>query len=144
MLIVVLLSAHTKLPSANAVAFSVKPLPGIIFFEPVVSKMAASMEETANTNKYTVWNLAGNCLSEKAFDYAMKGYQYLGNKKLISNKKILSSLIFSKSSTQKRLYVIDICIRKILFNTLRVHGKNSGNEYATNFSNQDESTAVPV
>jgi hypothetical protein len=42
-------------------------------------------------------------------------------------------------SSQKRLFVIDLSNYKVLHNTLVAHGRNSGRETATSFSNQNES-----
>lgn len=77
-------------------------------------------------------------LSEPALEYAMKGYNYLLSKGLIV-KNILSICDFSQPSRNKRLYVIDMATKKLLFNTYVAHGRNSGAEYATSFSNKPES-----
>lgn len=78
-------------------------------------------------------------LSEKAFNYAYKGYEYLKLKGKIGNENILSIVDFSKPSSQKRLFVIDIKNFKILFNTYVAHGQGSGAAMATSFSNIPES-----
>ena len=38
--------------------------------------------------------------------------------------------------TKKRLYIIDVESKKLLYNTYVAHGRNSGSEYATSFSNE--------
>jgi hypothetical protein len=43
------------------------------------------------------------------------------------------------SSNTKRLWVIDLNDKKVLFNSLVAHGKNTGEEFATNFSNTESS-----
>jgi hypothetical protein len=43
------------------------------------------------------------------------------------------------SSNAKRLWVIDLTTNKILYNSLVAHGRNTGDEYAKNFSNAPES-----
>jgi hypothetical protein len=78
-------------------------------------------------------------LSEEAFTNAWKGYQYLLNKKMISRASYLTICDYSQSSRQKRLYILDIATQKLLINTYVAHGKNSGAEYATSFSNTVES-----
>lgn len=77
-------------------------------------------------------------LSEPALEYAMKGYTYLQEKGMVS-KNILSICDFSQPSRNKRLYIIDMESRKLLYNTYVAHGKNSGAEFATSFSNTAES-----
>lgn len=92
-----------------------------------------------NSNNYRLWQLAKTGLSEKAFNFAMKGYAFLKQGNQLSIKNIISIVDFSKPSTQKRLYIVDINEGKVLYNTLVAHGRNSGNEYANEFSNQPES-----
>lgn len=77
-------------------------------------------------------------LNIKALEYALKGYNYLLSKGQLG-KNILSICDFSQSSKKKRLYIIDLVNRKLLLNTYVAHGKNSGSEYATSFSNKSES-----
>ena len=82
-------------------------------------------------------NISG--LSEQAFSYAVKGYEYLKSKGKIDNDNILSIVDFSRPSSQKRLFVIDLKSFKILFNTYVAHGQKSGTAMATQFSNIPES-----
>jgi hypothetical protein len=58
---------------------------------------------------------------------------------MISRQNYLTVCDFSQSSKQKRLYIIDVENSALLINTYVAHGKNSGAEYATSFSNTPES-----
>ncbi|HWR33904.1 MAG TPA: murein L,D-transpeptidase catalytic domain family protein, partial [Chitinophagaceae bacterium] len=78
-------------------------------------------------------------LSEEAFTNAWKGYQKLLKLKRINRSDYLTVCDFSQSSGQKRLYIIDIANSRLLINTYVAHGRNSGGEYATKFSNTPES-----
>ena len=78
-------------------------------------------------------------LSRQAFDYALKGFNYLLAKGKIANNNIISIVDFSEPSSKKRLFIIDLKNYKILFNTYVAHGQNSGKEFAGNFSNAPES-----
>ncbi len=78
-------------------------------------------------------------LSRQAFDYALKGFNYLIAKGKIVNNSIISIVDFSETSDKKRLFIIDLKNYKILFNTYVAHGQNSGKEFADNFSNKPES-----
>jgi L,D-transpeptidase-like protein len=49
---------------------------------------------------------------------------------------LLTIIDYSKISSEKRLWVIDLNREKVLFNTWVSHGKNSGSLSATSFSNQ--------
>lgn len=81
-------------------------------------------------------NLAG--LNKAAFEYALKGYDYLKRKKLIQSP-LISICDFSQSSRRKRFYIIDLEEMKLLVNTYVAHGRNSGGEFAKSFSNSPES-----
>jgi L,D-transpeptidase catalytic domain len=78
-------------------------------------------------------------LSKEAFDYAWKGYLYLSGNNKISRSTYLTICDFSQSSIQKRLYIIDVENNELVMHTWVAHGKNSGAEYATRFSNTPES-----
>lgn len=91
------------------------------------------------TNCYNEWNLTAAGLSLQAFSEALKGYNYMLEKKLLNSSNLLTIIDYSKPSSQKRLYVLDMNNGKVLFNTLVAHGRNSGLEYATDFSNKEES-----
>jgi hypothetical protein len=82
-------------------------------------------------------NLYG--LSEHAFQYALKGFDYLKATGKIANDHIISIVDFTKSSSQKRLFVLDLEHYKILYNTYVAHGQGSGDAMATRFSNVPES-----
>ncbi len=78
-------------------------------------------------------------LKEVVFDKAVAGWNLLSTQKLISNSSILSVVDFSQSSNTKRLYVIDMDKKIVLINTYVAHGRNSGEEFATNFGNKENS-----
>ncbi|MBA2250102.1 MAG: murein L,D-transpeptidase catalytic domain family protein [Chitinophagaceae bacterium] len=78
-------------------------------------------------------------LSRQAFDYAMKGFNFLFSQGKINNNGIITIVDFSKTSDKKRLFILDLKNYKILFNTYVAHGQNSGREYADHFSNAPES-----
>jgi len=78
-------------------------------------------------------------LSETAFEYAWRGYHNLVKRGNIRKRSVLSIADFSQSSSEKRMYVIDIRHRRLLYRTYVAHGQNSGAEYAETFSNEPES-----
>jgi hypothetical protein len=75
-------------------------------------------------------------LPVKVFNFAISGYQQTEK---IRRKNILTIIDFSKPSTEKRCFVVDIDKRKLLYHCLVAHGKNSGDNYAGSFSNEHES-----
>lgn len=74
----------------------------------------------------------------ECFSAALDGFHLLKEKGQIA-KNILTVVDFSMSSNAKRLWVIDLDKNVILFNTLVAHGRNTGEEFAKDFSNQAES-----
>jgi hypothetical protein len=69
----------------------------------------------------------------EVFEKGMTGFYNLKNRGLVK-KSILSIVDFQKSSTTKRLWVIDLKKSKVLFHTLVAHGKNTGEDQAIKFS----------
>lgn len=74
----------------------------------------------------------------ESFSEALKGFYSLKEKGLFK-KDFLTIIDFSLSSRVKRLWIIDMVQNKIVLNSLVAHGKNSGEDYANQFSNKDES-----
>jgi hypothetical protein len=104
------------------------------------SAMANTNESLSRySNLYGQMKLDSLGLSQTAFTYALQGYTDLVSEGSIKNDRILSIVDFSLPSTKKRLFVIDVTTGKLLFNTFVSHGRNSGKEMATEFSNDANS-----
>jgi len=88
---------------------------------------------------YDRMDLEDSGLSRKAFEYAWLGYHNLLKKGVLHRTDVLSICDFSQSSSQQRMYVIDVRNKKMLYRTFVAHGINSGEEYANSFSNAPES-----
>jgi hypothetical protein len=88
---------------------------------------------------YSSLNLSGKGLSSEVFQLALKGYRKLETGGKLKNSNILTIIDFSQSSKKKRLYVVDLRNKTLLFNTYVAHGKNTGDEYAKYFSNKSGS-----
>ena len=78
-------------------------------------------------------------LKREAFEYAWKGYMSLLEKNAIQKTGILTICDFSQSSRRKRMYLVDVENYRLLMQTYVAHGRNSGREFATRFSNKPES-----
>ena len=87
-------------------------------------------------SKYYKCNLV-RLVPFKIFKMAMKGYHKINPTK----KNIIVIIDYTKASTKKRFYVIDLKNNKVLFNCLVAHGRNTGFNYATKFSNKKNSKA---
>lgn len=97
---------------------------------------AISMEAA---NLFSEMQLEDSGLNEKALVYALVGYHRLLKRRVLRKTDLLTICDFSQSSGSKRMYVIDIRNRKLLYRTYVAHGIHSGREYANSFSNKPES-----
>jgi len=88
---------------------------------------------------YAETQLADSGLDEKVLEYALMGYHRLLKKHALRNPDILTICDFSQSSSLKRMYVIDMRTRKLLYRNYVAHGISSGEEFANSFSNAPES-----
>jgi hypothetical protein len=69
----------------------------------------------------------------------MSGYQSLQDSLHLFKKSLITIIDFSRPSTDKRLWVVDLESKEVVLNTLVAHGRNSGELMATRFSNKHES-----
>ncbi|WP_345156683.1 murein L,D-transpeptidase catalytic domain family protein [Pontibacter saemangeumensis] len=88
---------------------------------------------------YSYMNLQETGLKFEVFDKALTGYYNMKRKGQVSDKPVITIIDYTKSSNEKRLWVVDIDKKEVLFNTYVSHGRNSGQEYAEYFSNENES-----
>ncbi|QHT67144.1 murein L,D-transpeptidase catalytic domain family protein [Rhodocytophaga rosea] len=80
--------------------------------------------------------------SKPSFELFRKSYVgYLNLKAAgkLSDKNILTIIDFRLSSTKNRLWTIDLNKKRVVYESLVAHGRNTGDEYAKNFSNEVES-----
>lgn len=83
---------------------------------------------------YTDMQLEGK-VNFVAFMQAFTGYNKIEDKK----KEIITLIDFTKPSSEERLFVLDMKRKKLLFSSVVSHGRNSGDLYATSFSNKNGS-----
>lgn len=74
-------------------------------------------------------------VSYRAFEQAYTGYGKIAGRK----KDLLALIDFSKPSTEERFFVLDLDSCRIVMSTYVAHGKGSGGNYATSFSNKSGS-----
>jgi len=120
------LSAADNVSNYNATAEAKKA-----FEVKMVIQQALTLYDSMKLNK--------SGLDQKAFEYAWRGYHNLLKTGKLKRKGVLTVCDFTQKSSNKRMYVIDVVHRKLLFNTYVSHGMNSGVEYATSFSNRPNS-----
>ncbi|MBL0013776.1 MAG: murein L,D-transpeptidase catalytic domain family protein [Flavobacterium sp.] len=73
-----------------------------------------------------------------SFSEAITGFYQLKEKGLVE-RDILTIIDFSLSSNTKRMWVIDMAAQVVLMNSYVAHGKNTGEEFAKSFSNENSS-----
>ena len=98
---------------------------------PDSAERTAASDVEAYASLYRSMQLEG-VVNWKAFRQAVAGYYKIDNRK----REVLTLIDFSRPSTVKRLFVFDMRERKVLFSSVVSHGKNSGDNYATSFSNE--------
>lgn len=104
-----------------------------IFILSAISLSAREGKEEPDINQlWTECNLRG-IISFNIFNTAVMGCRQIGN---LKKKNIITIIDFSKPSTEERFLVIDLENKKILYKCLVAHGKNTGENYAKEFSNK--------
>jgi hypothetical protein len=93
--------------------------------------MITSVYQNLNANQFVMPHY-------ESFAAALKGYYKLKEQGMVK-KEILTLIDFSLSSNTRRLWVINLATNTILFHSLVAHGRNTGEEFATNFSNKPSS-----
>jgi hypothetical protein len=117
-----------------------KPFSAYKFAAPVSASSSLIDDLTSPLKSvYDSLHLDLSGLSRQAFVYAQKGWQKLIRQGKVINQSVMAIIDFSQPSDHKRLYVLDMKNYKVLFNTLVAHGKKSGKERASSFSNRSGS-----
>lgn len=94
---------------------------------------------------YNDINLAASGLNPAVFEKAVTGFYNLKNSgKLSKAKSVISIADMDQASTSKRLWVIDLDKREVILNTWVAHGKNTGDDKATRFSNVNSSNQSSI
>ena len=73
-------------------------------------------------------------LESKVVKMALKAHQVAVKNRQISKNHLLTIIDYSRPSTEKRLWVIDLKKMKVVFNTVVAHGRGTGNHIAEFFS----------
>ena len=128
-----ILLAYAVICVVGLCAFLVKPSPHQIESENIPSQIAAlETRDTSLVEKlYHQIGWEGK-LKFEAFEMALSGFENIA----LPNRDIITIIDFSLPSTDERMYVLDLENKKLLFQTIVSHGRNSGQKYATSFSNR--------
>lgn len=74
------------------------------------------------------------------WDLAVKAYHKATEKGYIK-QKVMTIIDYSMPSSKKRMWVVDMYSKKVLYHTLVAHGKHTGGLFATRFSDSPGSRA---
>ena len=85
---------------------------------------------------YVNLSLASKGLSEEIFSLAYRGFEKINSLGKLNTDSILTIIDFTRSSCEKRMYVLDLKSNELLFESVVAHGRNSGQEFAKSFSNK--------
>lgn len=121
------------------VAFSFKSVTKTEKKQLITANTQEIQDENTDSNLYADLQLEALGLSVEAFETALRGYENIKEVRTLKKQNILSIVDFSQPSTNKRLYIIDLFERKVLFHTYVAHGQGSGLLMANKFSNIPES-----
>ena len=94
-------------------------------------KLSKAVLEDNEKRLYEEIGLNGK-LNYDVFKTALNGYNKIDGRK----KELLTIIDYSKPSTEKRFFVIDMDKKELLVYSHVSHGKNSGGNIATSFSNK--------
>ena len=89
--------------------------------------------QPATQNHASLYQKAG--IDPKVFELALKAHQKAYREGL-TKSKMLTVIDYSKPSTEKRFWVVDLNTDKVVFHTHVAHGSGSGGNLARAFSNK--------
>lgn len=120
-------------------AISVKPVDAVEHISSAAINQASIENYISNEYRQIDFGHCGGKLSLEVFSKAYHGYLALQDAGKLTGRHMLTICDFTKSSTQDRLWIIDLDAKKVVFNTFVAHGQGSGEEFATAFSNHEDS-----
>ncbi|MGK2857191.1 MAG: murein L,D-transpeptidase catalytic domain family protein [Thermoanaerobaculia bacterium] len=83
-------------------------------------------------------------LHSEALELAFRAVESAASEGLVARRTLLTVIDYSIPSTEPRLFVFDVERRVLLFRELVAHGKNSGENLTTRFSNTEGSLATSL
>lgn len=83
-------------------------------------------------------------LRSEVLKMALQAAHTAAQRGLVQREDLLTVIDYSLPSTQPRLFVFDLAARKLLFRELVAHGKNSGGNVPSFFSNSTGSLASSI
>src|SRR5262249_8394380 len=109
------------------------------------SASSGATAATSSSLRATGWDHAQlGALDPHVFNLALNAANCAVQAGQVSTPTTLTVIDYSKPSTQKRLWVVDLRTQALLFEELVAHGQGSGNNMATRFSNDAETHSSSI
>jgi hypothetical protein len=104
------------------------------------SVMSAAAAGTARERTFD----AATSISNNVLQLALNAATCAQQTGVVQNERYLTVIDYSKPSTEPRLWVLDLDADRVVFQELVAHGRGSGDNFATKFSNDDGSHATSL
>ena len=106
------------------------------FFETTASNQVSFSNNDSLVSLFK--NMNSSDLSFDTYKLAMEGYVFYRSEGLITSN-IMAIIDYNLPSTSKRLFILDVSNNSIIYSSLVAHGRNSGKNIASDFSNVEGS-----
>jgi hypothetical protein len=103
------------------------------------TEISSNRFEESVRRLYDEINLSQYDLEYAIFQKGIVGYQSLRQQGKLGEKNLITIIDFTKPSTEKRFYTIDLDKKALIFHSLVAHGRNTGENLAKSFSNKEHS-----
>ena len=111
----------------------------VLAFGILVCAVVALADMDARPDLLTSLLQQGKDINPRVLSLALQANRHAEKQGLLNGKNVLTVIDFSLPSTQKRLWSFDLANRRLLFEELVAHGKNSGENRTVSFSNNEGS-----
>lgn len=138
LLVLSALAVFTFTNSDISAVHSPVPVPAIPVLERTGDRNSTITEkhfEDSVQSLYREIGLASYNLSYDVFRLGLMGYYSLLSEGSLNGKELFTIIDFEKPSTEKRFYTIDLKNKRLKYHTYVAHGRNTGQNIATDFSN---------
>jgi len=143
--LLIVLFALALFALSNAHIIAVDKSPGLAIAKAVTTNAALAGDRDNLLNRlnfeesirllYDKMGLSVYGLPFNVFRLGMVGYYSLEKEGVLNDKGLITIIDFSKPSTEKRFYTIDLKKLAVKYHTYVAHGRNTGENRATAFSN---------
>jgi hypothetical protein len=99
----------------------------------------AKAQQDPVDNVQTALHALAPALDQNVLGLALRAHDRAFQLGLLPNPNILTVIDYSRTSVEPRFWVFDLMARRLVFQELVAHGRNSGDNVATRFSNAESS-----